>query len=94
MLGPVLPHNRNRFNRLTTYQILMIPVSMACVFAVGALLIALRLPHWVPWSTIAVVFLSLAAMGALELRKTLLFRRDLQERRESGTDDRPSAQLQ
>lgn len=82
MLEPVLPHNLAHFKRLGRYQMGILITAPVCGTALWIAIVFLRAPSWVESVLVMVVLgLSAGAIVVLEVKKTLLFRKDLHESR-------------
>ena len=88
MLEPQLAHHRAEFERLGRHQ----RVTVALMPLAGGLgyflLRSLSVPGWAYYSLMAIVVLGIGAIGFYEVRRTIVFYRDLRERRtlDEGAD--------
>lgn len=87
MFEPHLEHNREEFQRLKRLEIGVALGGIASAFLFAMLVALLSPPRWVEWLGLPLVFAVLIALVALEVRKTLVFRRDLRERRAHKDSD-------
>lgn len=87
MLEPVLEHNRKEHDRLHRYQIRIVVSALPGALLIGLMVVLLGDGRWAEWATISLVTAALLIMGILELKKTLVFRRDLHEQIEGNHRD-------
>jgi hypothetical protein len=84
MLEPYFEHNRKEFDKLQRRQILtcVLSVAAAAVFLlVSVVLIGNR--KFAEWGLYSLLATGFVILGILEVKRTLVFRRDLREQREN-----------
>lgn len=81
MLQPQLPANRRQYVRLTRYQLLVIAAAPLVGMAATAFLKKLERVELAGWVLFPLLAAGAMLIGLLELRKVMVFRRDLGERR-------------
>jgi UDP-N-acetylmuramyl pentapeptide phosphotransferase/UDP-N-acetylglucosamine-1-phosphate transferase len=86
MIEPQQAHYRAEFRRLCRYQALTVIGGFFAALGFGAVIVLVSPPEWVQWLAVPLVFVGIGAIGLLEVRKTLVFRRDLRERRAERTE--------
>jgi hypothetical protein len=86
-LEPQLKHNRYEFERLNDLQNDVVAGGVVVGFALGALLFVLYPAPWFGWVAIPTVLALVAAIVVLEIKKTLVFFRDVGERERGGSRD-------
>lgn len=93
---PSLEHHREEFQRLGRRQVQIVLALPVCITILAVLVGVLYPGHLteplVEWALLAFVFLGIGSIGFLEIKKAMVFRKDLHERRhnsEGGSPDRP-----
>lgn len=86
MLEPVGEQDRREYRRLHRAQKRLVLLGPALVIATIPVLVFLDWLHRAEWVVLPIVFGGIAWIAILELRKTLVFRRDLNERAPCGRD--------
>jgi uncharacterized membrane protein YfcA len=87
MLEPQLKHNRYEFERLNDLQNDVVVGGVVMGIVLGALLFVLYPAPWFGWVAIPTVLALVAVIVVLEIRKALVFFRDVRERERSGSRD-------
>lgn len=81
MFEPQLAHHRAAFRRLRRHQRLVVIGGFFAAIGFGAVIVLVSPPEWAQWLAVPLLFICMGAIVLLEVRKTLVFRRDLRERR-------------
>jgi hypothetical protein len=89
MFEPSFEKNREEFKRLHRYQVLAVIAGVLCGFLLLLVVASLHAGNspWVPWAALSLVVIGGIVIGALEVKKTLVFRRDLLEQRLASKRD-------
>jgi hypothetical protein len=82
LLEPYLTHNRAEFARLKRLQVgfMVAAPGGGLLLALVAAITPIHLPY--DWFMMSLVIVALIGMGVMEVRKVLVFRRDLRELRD------------
>jgi hypothetical protein len=80
MLEPVGEQNLREYRRLHRAQKRMVLLGPALIIATVPILVLFDWLHRAQWVVLPIVFGGIAWITILEVRKTLVFRRDLNER--------------
>ena len=86
MLEPQLRHNREEFERLGRLQRLIVLGAPVGGAALITSLVVLSAPSWTNYLLFVLAIAIVVAEGVLELRRVLVYRRDVRERRGSPED--------
>ena len=84
MLEPTFPHNRAEFERLSRMQPRIVGASILGAFVLFMSVAIFVLTRWVEGLGLVLLAATGLAIVAVEVKKTLVFRRDLLEQRQSA----------
>jgi uncharacterized membrane protein len=80
MFEPVLEHHRHAYARYERQKRLTFVIGLLVLLLIGVLIVLVGAGDWVVWA-MSLWFASLfVGIGWFEVRKTVVFRRDLHER--------------
>ena len=90
MFEPVLDHNRQEYARLQRKQSAFLVGSLAAAIPLVVLIALFAVDYAEPISY-SYLILGFVVQGFFEIKKTIVFRRDLIEQRDHGQTDQPKA---
>lgn len=83
---PVLVHNLEAYKKLERAQIQFMIAAMLSPFVLVSVMLWLVPFEWMKTVTVGYLVVFGSIFGFLEIKKTLIFRRDLREQRERSTE--------
>ena len=88
MFEPLLKHNRDEFERLKRSHIQVVVAGLILAFVLGgSLMLFVYSAPWIKWVAILYLVAFGGVIGVLEIKKALVFLRDVGERERGGSRD-------